>query len=149
MTKKWTAQEDEFILNHHGSMTVEKMSKALRCSKQTVRNRAKALGVEIFKPPNKAWTPEEESAIIEQLDTLGADALAQQLGRTRMAILVRATQLRASGTLGESPSYSASLTLNLTQEQKEWIEKRAKERGVSASALVRDIIAKLKNAEEE
>lgn len=57
--KNWTKEEDEYIKENFGKVTLSNMSKVLKCSISTIQKRAASLGFEVTYKTVRRWTDEE------------------------------------------------------------------------------------------
>jgi len=91
--KSWTNEEDEYIKNNFGNITLNEMAKKLGCAIVTVQNRARHLGFEFETKSIRRWTKEE----IELLKTMSTKYLnktiARKLDRSLQEVNKKARQL--------------------------------------------------------
>ena len=57
--RKWTAEEDKYIIDNYGKITFSEMAKYLNCAISTIQNRMVELGLEYDKKTLKRWTEED------------------------------------------------------------------------------------------
>ncbi len=90
LKKRWSEEEDNFIIENYRVLTVEVISKRLGRTVPAIRKRALALGVteEVSR-----WTPEEMEFLNEKWGILNLETIAKKLNRTRNSVLLKAHQM--------------------------------------------------------
>lgn len=91
--QKWSPVEDEVIRRSYESVPTKKIAVALGRSVAGVRIRASMLGVKREHP----WTAEDDRALIHMSGMVPDDVIAISLKRTKGAVVVRRSHLKALG----------------------------------------------------
>jgi len=90
LKKRWTKEEDNYIIENYGVLTAAEISKKLGRSVYALRKRAIAIGVTCEA---KRWSTEEMDFLNEKWGILNLDTIAQKLNRSRNSILIKAYQM--------------------------------------------------------
>lgn len=89
--KKWTEQEERYILNWYRTYSITQIANELGRSARAVGVRARLLGLYAEIP--KRWTKEEINFIKKNYRTMRYDEIAKKLGRTRKGVVKLLTNL--------------------------------------------------------
>ena len=128
-SKSWTKKEDEYLKDHFMEMDHESMGNVLGRTRNAVRKRCFALKL---RKKEKAWTNEE----IERLKMvyqehegkyLDLDAVAEDFGRSRFGIAMKASKLGISSM--ERPK-SADVIEGISIRVKKWYEENEHPKGM-------------------
>lgn len=79
--RKWTEQEEQYILDNFNKVTLSHMSKKLKCTILTVQNRAIELGLSVEKKSQNRWTEEEIELLKIMAPKYLNKTIAKKLGR--------------------------------------------------------------------
>jgi len=88
--RKWTEEEDEFIINHYKKMSSVEISSHINRTASSIRKRARVLKI---SNPVTHWTRVEEDFLFEKWGIISVDSIAKQLNRSRNAVLLKAYQM--------------------------------------------------------
>ena len=89
MTKKWTADEDQYLVDNYVSMPVPEISRRLERSIDAIRMRACQLKLHRTK---HYWSPEEDAQVLA-CPRAEIDKVAAETGRSKMSCMLRRAQL--------------------------------------------------------
>ncbi|MCM3254520.1 hypothetical protein [Priestia aryabhattai] len=88
--KRWTKEEDRFLIQHYGAMTLQKMGEHLHRSKESVNKRLTRLNLRDSDTAlRKKWTLEQDAFLQENIDTMNNREMALSLGRSPSSIATR------------------------------------------------------------
>lgn len=90
LKRRWTEEEDDYIIENYGVLTAAEISRKLGRSVYALRKRAIAIGVTCEA---KRWSAEEMEFLNEKWGILNLDTIAQKLNRSRNSILIKAYQM--------------------------------------------------------
>lgn len=79
--RNWTEEEDKYIQNNFGKITLTEMSQHLNCVISTVQNRAEYLGFEVNRKKVRRWTEEEVELLKEMAPKYLNKTIARKLNR--------------------------------------------------------------------
>lgn len=97
--KKWTKEEEQYIIDNYKEMTDEEIGKHLNRTRHAVRvRRSKVLGINKAGHRKGMYTKEEEQYIADNLHK-GVGAIAQKLGRTNSGIQNKITMMGLSRSI--------------------------------------------------
>lgn len=114
--KRWSCEEDSYILEKYKVMSSEDISRHLNRSITAVRKRALALGA---ASEAVRWSPKEEEFLKEKWGILDIETIAKKLKRSKNSVLLRAYKLSlkeqviANGTYLTPKDISTILGVNL------------------------------------
>jgi predicted transcriptional regulator len=93
--KRWTKEEDTFLIEHYGAMTLQKMGEHLHRSKESVNKRLTRLNLRASNTVlRKKWTPEQDAFLQRNIDSMNNREIANSLGRSPSSIATRIKVLR-------------------------------------------------------
>ena len=81
--RTWTFEEDKYIINNFGKITLTEMSKELNCCITTIQRRAEELGFEVNKKQARRWTQEEIELLKEMAPKYLNKTIAKKLNISR------------------------------------------------------------------
>lgn len=88
--KRWTKEEDRFLIQHYGAMTLQKMGEHLHRSKESVNKRLTRLNLRASDTAlRKKWTLEQDAFLQENIDIMNNREMAHSLGRSPSSIATR------------------------------------------------------------
>jgi len=102
LKRRWTEEEDKYIVENYGALSVEEISRNLDRSVYALRKRAIAIGVTCEA---KRWSAEEMDYLNEKWGILNLDTIAQKLNRSRNSILIKAYQMSLREQAGANGAY--------------------------------------------
>ncbi|WP_187993584.1 hypothetical protein [Vibrio harveyi] len=92
--KPYAPEEDKAISDNADKMTVKEIAKLINRSWQSVRARARKIGVEMRKNP--PYTPDDDKAIRKYAKTKSCEEIGKLLNRTKYGIRARAQKIGVS-----------------------------------------------------
>lgn len=102
LKRRWTEEEDRYIVDNYGVLSVEEISYNLGRSVFALRKRAIAIGVTCEA---KRWSTEEMEYLYEKWGILNLDTIAQKLNRSRNSITIKAYQMSLREQAGANGAY--------------------------------------------
>lgn len=90
IVKSWTSEEDNYLRENYGAVSLKDMSKHLRRTSTSISKRVKFLGIRKNIP---RWTEEEEDYLQEMWGVYCIESIAKKLRRTKESILIKAHKL--------------------------------------------------------
>lgn len=102
LKKRWTEEEDRYIVENYGVLSVEEISRNLGRSVFALRKRAIAIGVTCEA---KRWSAEEMDYLFEKWGILSLNTIAQKLNRSRNSITIKAYQMSLREQAGANGAY--------------------------------------------
>ena len=91
--KHWTEEDDNYIKNNYGHISLTEMSNTLNCTIETLKKRAGALGLEVTTKEKRRWTKEEEELLREYSKKYVIKTIAKKLNRSCIAVDHKAQKL--------------------------------------------------------
>lgn len=116
LKKRWSTEEDNFIIENYKSTDVEAISQQLGRTVSAIRKRASALG--LAEKINR-WSNEEMEFLNEKWGILNLDTIAKKLNRSRNSVLLKAhkmslrDQVAANGIFLTPNDVSSILGINI------------------------------------
>jgi len=86
--RKWTEEDDEFLVRQHRAMSNTELSVALNRTTFSISCRKGVLGIR-RKRDSKMWSEEENTYLQEHYENASFEEMSLHLGRTRIAIMAR------------------------------------------------------------
>lgn len=108
---KFAQTEDDFLLsNYSGRGGAQKCAEALNRNVDSIKGRARLLGLMDHRGASKLWTDEDDDIIARHFPIDGPEFVSEKLGRTIAACHVRAGQLGVKRiTKTKRPGYVAPI----------------------------------------
>ena len=91
--RKWTAEEDKYIIDNYGKITFSEMAKYLNCAISTIQNRMVELGLDYDKRTLKRWTEEELELLKLMAPKYLNKTIARKLNRSVNEVNKKAREL--------------------------------------------------------
>jgi len=90
--KKWTTEEDQYIIANHNVLTRRQIAEKLGRTIKSVAHRKEAPGL-VIKNPYRTWTLDEEAYLINNFNLRPVKEIAETLDRTEAGIYNRIHKL--------------------------------------------------------
>ena len=91
--REWTEEEDNYIKDNFGNISLAEMARRFNCQIGTVQNRIEALGLELERKKIDRWTKEEENLLREYSEKYITKTIAKKLGRSYLSVQKKAIKL--------------------------------------------------------
>ena len=98
--RKWTKEEDQFILDNYLEMPNEEIANYLGKTKSSVSHRACRLGIKSKSP--ESWSESDDIFLKENFGSKTAEYIAKELNRTKGSVSARIIKLRLSTKINKS-----------------------------------------------
>lgn len=100
--RRWTAQEDEYLLAHYSDTATDEIADALKRTPYAIQQRVKMLSKEgrhVHKGRYNLWTADEDRYLIDHANRLSVQEIATHLKRTTVSVKLHVTRLRRQGKI--------------------------------------------------
>lgn len=109
LKRKWSAGEDNFILENYKSQNILKISQHLHRTVSAIRKRALYLGV---SDKVVRWSESEEEFLKEKWGIINLDTIAKRLHRSRNSVILKAYQLLLREQINANGSYLTPIDIS-------------------------------------
>lgn len=106
MTKKWSKEEENFLINNFSKLTYKELAVKLNVSENQINKRARLLNLNKKEYVDFKWTEEKDNYLRENISRKTYKELAENLNASINQILRRKTKLNLKKDVKEIPQYT-------------------------------------------